>query len=69
MTVLHSGSTMKFAAGWESIFDKSAAKKTAAGKRKSPVAGKPAVASGAKVKKKAAGADKKPSGRKKSKRA
>jgi hypothetical protein len=52
MTVLHSGSNKKFASGWQSIFEKSAAKK-AAGKKKSPVAGKPVAKSGGKLKKSA----------------
>ena len=72
MTVLHTGSTKKFASGWESIFDKSAAKnaaaKKSAAKKASPAAGKPAAKGAPKLKKKAAGADKKPVARKKAKK-
>ena len=75
MTVLHTGSTQKFATGWESIFDKSAARKSAAKKtakkapvkKASPAAGKPAAKRASKVKKKTAGADKKLVARKKAK--
>ncbi|HEV7222987.1 MAG TPA: hypothetical protein VGN42_09825 [Pirellulales bacterium] len=58
MTILHSGSSKKFASGWQSIFEKAAAKK-AAGKKKSPAAGKPAAQAGGKVKKKTSLARKK----------
>lgn len=71
MTVLHTGSTKKFAVGWESIFDKAAKKKSAkkaSAKRASPAAGKPAAKTATKVKKKDAGVDKKSAARKKAKR-
>lgn len=76
MTVLHTGSTKKFATGWDSIFDKSAARKSATNKsakkapakKASPAAGKPAAKMATKVKKKDAGADKKSAARKKAKR-
>ena len=71
MTVLHTGSTKRFATGWESIFEKSAKKasaKKASAKQASPAAGKPAAKTATKVKKKVAGADKKPAARKKAKR-
>jgi hypothetical protein len=58
MTILHSGSSKKFASGWQSIFEKAGAKK-AAGKKKSPAAGKPAAKPGGKLKKKPSGARKK----------
>ncbi len=56
MTVLHSGSTKKFAEGWQAIFSKSSGKKSAAGKK---------AAAPAKGKKKAASAKRKPAARKK----
>jgi hypothetical protein len=56
MTVLHTGSTKKFAEGWQAIFSKSSGKKKSA-------AGNKASAS-AKGKKKAASAKKKPAARK-----
>jgi hypothetical protein len=58
MTVLHTGSSKKFASGWQSIFGNTTAKK-AAGKKKSPAAGKPAAKAGGKLKKKPGGARKK----------
>ncbi len=45
MTVLHSGSTKKFAAGWEGIFARRTSKGTAAAKADVTAAAKKKVAS------------------------